>query len=58
MRKKFRIVSLLFVVMFTLGLSACGAGSDGNDNSEIGQKKLTMPYVSWASAVAGVNVMK
>lgn len=69
MLKKFRLTSLVIVVMISVILSACGKGADNNstgsaDNTdtklktELGQKELTMPYVSWASTVAGVNVMK
>lgn len=69
-----RLISCFIVVlMFALVLSACGSGNNNEEGGadsnsgnkdetgqedEIGQKKLTMPYVSWASTVAGVNVIK
>lgn len=48
-------------------LSACGnSDSDSNKNAkagesgkiELGEKDLSLPYVSWASTVAGVHVVK
>ncbi|MEN1966580.1 glycine betaine ABC transporter substrate-binding protein [Lentibacillus sp. N15] len=67
MLKKFYLIGFIgVIVMFSILLSACGNSTDNNSKknkngttkTELGQEKLTMPYVSWASTVAGVNVMK
>lgn len=52
-------------------LSACGNSNTQNENGndsannnknedtiELGQEELSLPYVSWASTVASVNVVK
>ncbi|RYG73179.1 glycine betaine ABC transporter substrate-binding protein [Lentibacillus lipolyticus] len=66
---KMYIVFLAFVILLSIALSACGSSSDGNAessessaNSEsganLGDKDITIPYVSWAGCVAGTNVIK
>lgn len=67
--KKLRLISLTFIFMFSMLLSACG--TDNNENKkeegkssgnqekvELGQKKLSLPYVPWANTIASVNLMK
>lgn len=67
MRKNFYLISFFIVLTCVFVLSACGSGNNSGETSadsisgnevEIGQKKLTMPYVSWASSEAGASVMK
>lgn len=67
MWKKFSTIRFIIVLIFVVALSACqsssdngkvDAGSDSGSEVEIGEEKLTMPYVAWASAEAGVGVVK
>ncbi|WP_174615158.1 glycine betaine ABC transporter substrate-binding protein [Virgibacillus ihumii] len=61
MSKKFGIICLTFICTLALLLSACGNDDNAGESTngiELGQKELTIPYVSWASTVAGVNVIK
>lgn len=67
----FRMVSLV-VVMSAFMLAACGNNNTQNENeddsgannsenesaTELGQEELSLPYVSWASTIASVNVVK
>lgn len=69
--KRILFLNVVFVVLLGIMLSACG-NSDNNDNDEpddennndntgnleLGQKELSLPYVTWASTIAGVNVVK
>ncbi|GAA0441785.1 hypothetical protein GCM10008983_18610 [Lentibacillus halophilus] len=71
-KRNMSIVSLAFVILFSLVLSACGTNSndsnaengdaDSGENSgssaNLGDKDITIPYVAWAGCVAGTNVMK
>lgn len=65
MLKRSSIVSFVIVLMLAIILSACKSSNnneqiDASSESEveIGEEKLTMPYAAWASAEAGVGVMK
>ncbi|GAA0433896.1 hypothetical protein GCM10008983_08090 [Lentibacillus halophilus] len=69
---KYLVLSILF--MLTMVLSACGgsdesagngSGDKENNNSgdngdklKLGQETITIPYVSWPSAIASSNVIK
>lgn len=44
--------------MFTLLLAACGNGEQDTVNEHLGEKKLTIPYVSWATEIASNHVIK
>lgn len=68
-KRRLHIFSLAIFIILGMLLSACGnSDSDSNKNAkddtaeslkiELGEKDLSLPYVSWASAVAGVHVVK
>ena len=63
MRRKFRFTSIVFILLLSLVISACGNSSDdeesestNNDNGdsgvELGKKDITLPYVAWAGVEA------
>jgi len=65
MSKKFRLFGLLATFAAVLALAACGGGngeedteegsggsSDGSSSAELGESELSIPYVSWAGAIA------
>ncbi|WP_085524415.1 glycine betaine ABC transporter substrate-binding protein [Tuberibacillus sp. Marseille-P3662] len=66
MTRKMSISSLTMIIILSMVLSACGSNgssaSNGNDSGKsdvnLGQKEVTLAYVSWESAVASNNVMK
>lgn len=68
MTKK-RWISLVLASVFIIILSACGNSDDNesavennntetDDGAEFGETDLTIPYVTWASTTAEVNVVK
>lgn len=55
MMKKLRITGVALILLVSMFLAACGGGdSDSKDSKdsdlevELGQEKLTLPYVAWA----------
>ncbi|MFB1051101.1 glycine betaine ABC transporter substrate-binding protein [Paraliobacillus sp. JSM ZJ581] len=57
-------VGLVFVLMLSLVLAACGGEDDtssddnnGEDTSNIGEKEIELVYVEWDTEVASTNVM-
>lgn len=68
-KKRLHLFSLAIFIILGMLLSACGnSDNDSNKNAkddtgesgkiELGEKNLSLPYVSWASTVAGVHVAK
>lgn len=59
-QSKKKLLSGVILLVFMLVVSACG--SEGNDSSEsgdaLGKKKITIPYVSWATEIASNHVIK
>ncbi|WP_085524316.1 glycine betaine ABC transporter substrate-binding protein [Tuberibacillus sp. Marseille-P3662] len=65
MWRKTKLLALAAIFMLSIALSACGSNDSKNNDTansdskdHLGQKELTLPYVSWASATASNNVMK
>lgn len=50
--------SLIILLLLTLLLAACGSGENEAENEQLGEKKLTIPYVSWATEIASNHVLK
>jgi glycine betaine/proline transport system substrate-binding protein len=60
--KKFRFIGIVFVLILSLALTACGnsnGNDEGSDNAagttsgvDLGKKDITLPYVAWAGVVA------
>ncbi len=46
------------LLLFTLLLAACGNVEQDQENEHLGEKKLTIPYVSWATEIASNHVIK
>ncbi|MUV37788.1 Glycine betaine-binding protein OpuAC [Lentibacillus sp. JNUCC-1] len=72
MKKKIIMIGLVIIVCTAL-ISACGQDNNSQENGaddnadqkendtttiELGQKELSLPYVSWATAIASANVAK
>lgn len=65
--KKKTWLSFLLILGLSLVLAACGGGDDGDtDNAtedtggtsvELGQKKLTVPYVAWAREAISTHIL-
>ncbi|HET7578725.1 MAG TPA: glycine betaine ABC transporter substrate-binding protein [Bacillales bacterium] len=55
MFKKFRFIGLALALVLSVGLAACG-NSGGSSNGQLGQSEITIPYVSWAGAIASSHV--
>lgn len=50
--------SFTILLLFTLILTACGSSEQNAENEHLGEKKLTIPYVSWATEIASNHVIK
>lgn len=50
--------SFAILLLFTLILTACGSSEQNAENEHLGEKKLTIPYVSWATEIASNHVIK
>ena len=58
-----QLLSFTILIMFTIILSACGSNEKsanelGGSSDRLGEKKITIPYVSWATEIASNHVIK
>ncbi|TMN21679.1 hypothetical protein [Lentibacillus cibarius] len=66
--KNIKFLAFTILFMLTMVLAACGGNDETSENNsgdkaddgklELGQEEITIPYVSWPSAVASSNVIK
>lgn len=54
-----QLLSFSILLILAITLSACGGnGKNANESDQLGEKKITIPYVSWATEIASNHVIK